>query len=350
MKNAVKQTLRKINNHFKLEEPEIFNNSTRFKTAFKAALKDVKIEPDGDVIRHLLEIAICKMQAYSRLQQGLSKNEFIIDNLILEMKKYYPDENTVRMVIESIAEELFGYMPVSTPAPNTAFNPPPQQTGTQPKPIPPQTDRIEFGGYNWRVLDIQNDAALIITENIIDQLAYHNKFTAVTWADCDLRKYLNGEFLSNFSPFELAKIIPMPNLNPNNPWWGTNGGAETTDKVFLLSLQEVCRYFGDSRAQLNSSVKKSLAAEIKREYWDKGKTKWDEWKDFFLDNEIYVTDENNSKRMSKYGNKSSWWWLRSPGLDSGSAARVGFGGFVNVNGDFVNFGVGGVRPALWLNL
>ncbi|MCL2052823.1 MAG: DUF6273 domain-containing protein [Oscillospiraceae bacterium] len=211
---------------------------------------------------------------------------------------------------------------------------------------------IQFGGYNWRVLDIQNNAALIITENVIEKRAYHNKLENITWADCDLRKYLNGEFLSNFSPFEIAKIIPVPNLNPNNPWWGTNGGAETTDRVFLLSLQEVCRYFGDSRVQLNSSAKKSLAAEIKREYWDKGKTKWDEWKDFYLDNKIYVTDENNSKRMLKYGNESSWWWLRSPGNSSINAAFVYDYGVVNVTGssvDDVNY-VGGVRPALWLKL
>lgn len=30
-----------------------------------------------------------------------------------------------------------------------------------------------FGGYNWRVLDIQNNRALIMTEYIIEQRAYH---------------------------------------------------------------------------------------------------------------------------------------------------------------------------------
>jgi len=31
----------------------------------------------------------------------------------------------------------------------------------------------------------------------------------------------------------------MLNKNPNNQWYGTNGGADTQDSIFLLSLDEV---------------------------------------------------------------------------------------------------------------
>ena len=57
---------------------------------------------------------------------------------------------------------------------------------------------ISFGGYNWRVLDIHNNRALIITEDIIEQRAYHDVYRDITWADCALRKYLNGEFYNKF--------------------------------------------------------------------------------------------------------------------------------------------------------
>ena len=43
--------------------------------------------------------------------------------------------------------------------------------------------------------------------------------------------------------------------NPNNPWYGTSGGNATTDKVFLLSLDEVVKYFGDSGDLLNKRRK-----------------------------------------------------------------------------------------------
>ena len=50
---------------------------------------------------------------------------------------------------------------------------------------------------------------------------------------------------------------------------------------------------------------------------------------------------------------ASEWWLRSPGILSSFAARVGDSGFVIIGGSLV-FGSGadsgGVRPALWLNL
>ena len=47
-------------------------------------------------------------------------------------------------------------------------------------------DKIEFSGYDWRVLDIKDNAALIITEDIVELRAYHNKPGDITWADCEL--------------------------------------------------------------------------------------------------------------------------------------------------------------------
>ena len=66
-------------------------------------------------------------------------------------------------------------------------------------------EKIEFGKYEWRILDIKNNAALIITEYIIEQRAYHDAYKDITWADCSLRKYLNGEFYDKFSETEKLK-------------------------------------------------------------------------------------------------------------------------------------------------
>lgn len=53
-------------------------------------------------------------------------------------------------------------------------------------------DNISFGSYDWRVLDIQNNTALIITEHIIEQRIYHEASKDITRADCSLRKYLSS--------------------------------------------------------------------------------------------------------------------------------------------------------------
>ena len=87
----------------------------------------------------------------------------------------------------------------------------------------------------------------------------------LTWEECDLRKTLHGIFLKeHFTREERARIVEVTNENPDNPWFknpkSTNvetvryvaGGKPTKDKVFLLSLWEVSRYFGDfSKALAN---------------------------------------------------------------------------------------------------
>ncbi len=186
-------------------------------------------------------------------------------------------------------------------------------------------DIITFGNYNWRVLDIKDDRILIITESITELRWYHSAFVDTTWADCELRKYLTIKFYNTFSQSEKAKIIAVKNHNPDNPWFRTKGGVKTTDPVFLLSLEEVCKYFGDSSEKLKN----------------KGSKKW------------YIEDDNNSKRQAKFGNDYHWWRLRSPGYYGRTSASISSNGNVYVRGNGV-YGRpkdgGGVRPALWLNI
>ena len=150
-------------------------------------------------------------------------------------------------------------------------------------------DKIIFGNYSWIVLDMQKDKALLLTESIIEQRSYHDAYVNVTWADCALRKYLNGEFYSTFDVNEQLRICPTVNTNPDNQWYGTNGGADTEDKIFLLSMEEtVCRYFGDSSEKLYSPGKK-------QRYWFERK------------------DVNNDKRIARlqWNKEQVWWWWTS---------------------------------------
>ena len=72
-------------------------------------------------------------------------------------------------------------------------------------------DKIQFGEYIWRVLTIQRNTALIITDKIIEQRSYHNEYVDITWEDCSLRKYLNTEFYNRFSDEEKERIVPVIN-------------------------------------------------------------------------------------------------------------------------------------------
>ncbi len=197
-------------------------------------------------------------------------------------------------------------------------------------------DKISFGSYEWRVLDIQNNATLIITEYIIEQRAYHNAYKDITWADCSLRKYLNGEFYDRFTVADKSRIIPVLNKNSDNQWYGSKGGSDTQDSIFLLSIEEaVCLYFGDSSSKLYNPGRN-------QRYWFERK------------------DKNNSKRIVRLESRkegSWWWWLRSPGRVNIKAVYIHGDGNIGIQGNNILKGnisdgecKGGIRPALWLKL
>jgi len=185
-------------------------------------------------------------------------------------------------------------------------------------------DIIKFGGQNWRVLDIQDDHALIITENvkIIGRGHYHHTLLGITWVNSSMRIYLNNEYLNNFSAEERSRIRETYIANNNNPWFGTSGGGGTMDRVFLLSAEEAVRYFGDS-GQLQSRPQ--------------GMT--------------WITDMYDSARIGRdeEGNRA-FWWLRTPGAMPHLASAIDATGVIWLYGTGVSNRPLGARPALWLKL
>ncbi|MDR0223211.1 MAG: DUF6273 domain-containing protein, partial [Oscillospiraceae bacterium] len=103
---------------------------------------------------------------------------------------------------------------------------------------------IKFGEYDWRVLDVKDGKALILTDTVIEKRAYSDQ--SATWETCDLCAYLNGEFYNSFGKSDKARVVKTKVKNKDNPWYGTSGGKDTEDYIFLLSLEEVVKYFGDS--------------------------------------------------------------------------------------------------------
>jgi len=170
---------------------------------------------------------------------------------------------------------------------------------------------IQFGKYEWRVLVVSSDKALIISEEILETRQYHKEFTDITWEQCSIRKYLNGKFLQSFASADRKRIVETRIKTPNNPLLNALGGKDTKDFIFLLSLDEVKRYL--------------------------------------------PTDED---RTVIYCGSAQWWWLRSPGQNNARAAKIGAQGGVGIyaNGAIHRAGErivnndGGIRPALWIKL
>ena len=106
--------------------------------------------------------------------------------------------------------------------------------------------KVTFGDYTWLVVNVEKNRALLMTNDIAGERAYNDDATSITWEESTMRSYLNGEFYQQFSPADKAKILETALTNPDNERYGTAGGNDTKDYVFLLSVDEVNQFLPQS--------------------------------------------------------------------------------------------------------
>lgn len=165
-------------------------------------------------------------------------------------------------------------------------------------------NEVTFGSWQgapirWRVIDERGRMRMLLSEEALTHRPYHETPTDTSWRECALRKWLNGEFLEQaFSPVERSKITSVRVENPRSPKYYTNGGLNTVDKAYVLSVPEAEKYLPDAEDR-------------------------------------------------KLG---GWWWLRTPGSNLFSAVAVYDDGSIYDFGIHVHYAEGGVRPALWVLL
>ncbi|MBR6609437.1 MAG: hypothetical protein IKK99_04375, partial [Oscillospiraceae bacterium] len=105
----------------------------------------------------------------------------------------------------------------------------------------------EDNPYKWLVLDVdtENKKALLIMDGYIDTMYMFADDEVHTWENSQIREYLN--FQPNmdvmFTAEEQEFILETAVSNPANPKTGVSSGNDTTDRLFLLSAQEMEKYF-----------------------------------------------------------------------------------------------------------
>ena len=179
------------------------------------------------------------------------------------------------------------------------------QQGTVKKSLPEVGEVIKFGKLNndplkWIVLDVDIDknVMLILALNELKKKRkYNDTLKSVTWERCTLRRYLNEEFFNNFTDGEKSIIAQTFLENKDNLKTSTQGGNNTVDRVFLLSIDEARQY----------------------------------------------NIEDYSRNVRNY------WWLRSPGAMQDKASLVTSSGAVFDEGHYVSVAYG-VRPAMYLKI
>ena len=186
----------------------------------------------------------------------------------------------------------------------------------------PQGSKGEIQPLMWRVLAVEKDKALIITEQLIDTMQYNSFSDDITWEQCSLRFWLNNTFITSaFGGSLPRRVMVTTNDNPDNPKHGTEGGAPTEDKVFLLSVEEAEKYFKDNADRMA------------------GVTEYAQKQGAWVSNDYLLPN----------GEKAGLWWLRSPGYISHTASRVLINGDINSHGGSIVRENVAVRPAMWIS-
>lgn len=200
-------------------------------------------------------------------------------------------------------------------------------------------DTVIFGSYpqsdasgnakepiEWIVLERDENKALLLSKYILDCKCYENSVYKKTWGTCTLRVWLNNQFYGNaFSSDEQNKIVTTNVIN--NDEYGTNGGDNTNDKIFCLSIDEVIKYFNQS----NMDSENKRVATKGTNYAKK------------VDNGGFNLYAVGSGRYDE----NSYFWLRSPAGLRVVLRKCMIVGYLVEGGEGIHDV--GVRPALWVS-
>lgn len=171
---------------------------------------------------------------------------------------------------------------------------------------------FKYEPIKWRVIKCENGEALLLSDIVLDKQKYNKRLKKVSWEKSTLRKWLNKKFMNRaFSSSEQEAIRTTKVINEDNYYYKTDGGNDTLDKIYLLSLSET-----------------------------------DEEKEYgFTDSYGMTIKYSNYADLDDY----QYWWLRTPGEKNISAAAVDMSGEAYVGGGESDMELG-IRPVLHLNL
>lgn len=179
-------------------------------------------------------------------------------------------------------------------------------------------DTVFFGGVDqngnrfdgkeyieWQVVDNKDGRLLLVAKNAVSANQSDSAVSDVCWENSAMRTYLNGKFFNDaFSSDEQAKILSTTVFPDDNPFYSTDAGNKTSDRVFILSLTEAQEYFTSADAR--------------------------------------ICAENNSDANCS-------WWLRTPGESADKLAFVSDSGSVVYAGASADSAEISIRPAIWIN-
>lgn len=185
-------------------------------------------------------------------------------------------------------------------------------------------DSIYLGSYKqqdnnpepieWIVLEKDGSKVFLISKIALDSKLYNEAYTPITWEECSLRHWLNNDFYNiAFDENEKKQIQEVTVVTED--YDGVDAGENTIDKVYVLSYEELNKYFETDQDRLCKPTK-------------------------YVKKYAYVNPETGG----------CWWLLRTPGPDNTLVLSVNSDGSIDSNGGKVNSPRGTVRPVMWIEM
>ena len=181
-----------------------------------------------------------------------------------------------------------------------------------------QDNDLSNGGepIGWHVLDKQNDHLLLFSCYALDCVQFNTADAFATWDHCTLLEWLNDTFFDTaFSGAEKTLVLPSEVDVDFNPYFDTDPGGKTTEKVFIMSISETYKYLGTEEIRQCKPTAYTVARGVRV--------------------------DNTGRCM---------WWLRTPGYDASAATRMLTDGSINFCGYRVHSDFNAVRPCIRVSL
>lgn len=196
----------------------------------------------------------------------------------------------------------------------------------------PETSFSNRFPIKWLVLEKEGNRALLISlfnVNVYPFMTDDEYFEIVDrgelvcWKSSTVRTWLNeGLYQWIFTEKEKSCVCESVIHTPDNPIYGTDGGEDTTDYLFLLSIEEAEKYFPTDEAR-----KTQIVPDVDIEQYD-------------------LMPGTHILNTTDYYD----WWLRSPGEAEGYFAGIGRFGDIMVEGQWRSDEEVSIRPAMWVDL
>lgn len=165
---------------------------------------------------------------------------------------------------------------------------------------------LEFGRYPlqrdhvlrplvWYVISVEDNEAVLITDQCVDCRPFHSRRGHITWASSDIRTWLNTVFFDRaFSKEEAEVVVNTALCNSSYNEFGISGGRDTVDKVYLLSPDEARSLFAN-------------------------------WRDLATTATEFAEERGSETDIDG----QCFWWLRTPGRVDDAISYVEPGGYIH---------------------